>query len=99
MTNFFCGRTAALCSSGSLSAAASRRRISRDSDRRQEAGEFDVSTRTCCRRIPQPAREVTRAGSPRDRGREGAFFFGYFLLGKQKKVTGDQGGSTKRTRT
>src|SRR5437868_7971185 len=26
-------------------------------------------------------------GCPRDRGREGAFFFGYFLLGKQKKVT------------
>jgi len=28
------------------------------------------------------------------RGAEGAFFFGYFLLGKQKKVTGDQGWST-----
>ena len=33
-------------------------------------------------------------GCPRDRGREGALFFGYFLLGKQKKVTGDQGWST-----
>src|SRR3982751_3572247 len=38
-------------------------------------------------------------GCARDRDREGAFFFGYFLLGKQKKVTGDQGWSTTRTRT
>ena len=33
-------------------------------------------------------------GCPRDRGREGAFFFGYFLLGKQKKVTGRHGWRT-----
>src|SRR6185312_9285602 len=38
-------------------------------------------------------------GCPCDRGREGALFFGYFLLGKQKKVTGDQGWSTKNTGT
>jgi hypothetical protein len=37
---------------GPLSAAASRRRKSRDSDRRQDAGEFDVSTGTYCRRTP-----------------------------------------------
>jgi hypothetical protein len=36
---------------------------------------------------------------PANRGREGALFFGYFLLGKQKKVTGDHGWSTKSTRT
>ena len=30
-------------------------------ERRQEAGEFDVSTWTYCRRTPSPAREVTRA--------------------------------------
>ena len=49
---------------------------------------------------------VGRTRSPvanprRSRGREseGAFFFGYFLLGKQKKVTGDHGWSTKHTRT
>jgi hypothetical protein len=30
---------------------------------------------------------------------EGAVFFGYFLLGKQKKVTGGHGWPTKRTRT
>ncbi len=34
----------------------------------------------CSRSLP--------AGMPANRGREGAFFFGYFLLGKQKKVTG-----------
>jgi hypothetical protein len=38
-------------------------------------------------------------GCPRDRGREGAFFFGYFLLGKQKKVTRPPGGRTKCTGT
>ena len=31
----------------------------------------------------------------RDRDREGAFFFGYFLLGKQKKVTGRQDGGRR----
>ena len=35
----------------------------------------------------------------RGRGSEGAVFFGYFLLGKQKKVTGDHGWSTNHTRT
>jgi hypothetical protein len=30
-------------------------------------------------------------GCPRDRGREGALLFGYFLLGKQEKVTPSQG--------
>ena len=45
----------------------------------------------CSRSLP--------AGMPANRGREGALFFGYFLLGKQKKVTGDQGWSTKNTRT
>ena len=35
----------------------------------------------------------------RGHGAEGAVFFGYFLLGKQKKVTGDHGWSTKSTRT
>jgi hypothetical protein len=34
-------------------------------------------------------------GCPANRGREGAFFFGYFLLGKQKKVTGRQDGGRK----
>ncbi len=33
------------------------------------------------------------------RGSEGAVFFGYFLLGKQKKVTGGHGWPTKHTRT
>ena len=49
---------------GPLSAAASRRRISRDSDGRQDAGQFDVSTWTYCRRTPQPARVVTGHGCP-----------------------------------
>ena len=35
----------------------------------------------------------------RGRGSEGAVFFGYFLLGKQKKVTGRHGWRTKSTRT
>ena len=35
----------------------------------------------------------------RQRSREAALFFGDFLLGKQKKVTGDHGWSTKHTRT
>ncbi len=47
---------------GPLSAAASRWRKSRDSDRRQDAGEFDLSTGTCCGRTPEPAREVCRHG-------------------------------------
>ena len=34
------------------------------SDRRQDAGEFAVSTRTYCRRTPQPAREVAGAWMP-----------------------------------
>ena len=50
---------------GPLSAAASRRRKSRDSGRRQEAGEFDVSTGTCSRRTPEPARAVSGQGCPR----------------------------------
>ena len=49
---------------GTLSAAASRRRISRESDRRQEAGEFVVSTWTYCRRTPEPARVVRGHGWP-----------------------------------
>jgi hypothetical protein len=36
---------------------------------------------------------------PGDRDREGAFFFGYFLLGKQKKVTGGHGWPTNHTWT
>ena len=36
---------------------------------------------------PERPRGVTRARCPRDRGREGALLFGYFLLGKQEKVT------------
>jgi len=41
------------------------------------------------------------ANPRRRRGREseGAFFFGYFLLGKQEKVTGRHGWRTKHTRT
>ena len=34
-----------------------------------------------------------------DRGREGAFLFGYFLLGKQEKVTRSQGCERNNTRT
>ena len=38
-------------------------------------------------------------GCPANRGREGALLFGYFLLGKQEKVTGRQGWRTNHTRT
>ena len=37
-------------------------------------------------------------GCPANRGREGAFFFGYFLLGKQKKVTRPPGWRSKKHR-
>ena len=62
--------------------------------RAQDARAFDESTG----RAPGEPRSLLAKsrghGCPRDRDREGALFFGYFLLGKQKKVTGDQGWST-----
>ena len=39
---------------------------------------------------PERPREVA-GQEPGDRGREGALLFGYFLLGKQEKVTPSQG--------
>ncbi len=59
---------------------------------RQDAGHFDESTWMCSRRSPPSPCVVCRGmDAPADRDREGAFFFGYFLLGKQKKVTGGHG--------
>jgi hypothetical protein len=55
----------------------------------QDARASDLGTGMCRERTPEPAREV----------REGAFFFGYFLLGKQKKVTGGHEWPTNHTRT
>src|SRR5215470_13555458 len=40
----------------------------------------------------EPVRPQRTLAFRRGRGAEGAFFFGYFLLGKQKKVTGRQDG-------
>jgi hypothetical protein len=45
----------------------------------------------CSRSLP--------AWMPANRDREGAFFCGYFLLGKQKKVTSRHGWRMKSTRT
>ncbi len=62
-SNRFCGRDCrVLALPGPLSAAASRRRISRDSDGRQDAGQFDESIGMCSRRTPEPARVVCRHG-------------------------------------
>ena len=63
--------TAALCFSRAPLGRGEQAEEKSRSDRRQDAGEFAVSTRTCCRRTPQPAREVCRArmpGKPRPRG-------------------------------
>ncbi len=85
---------------GSLSAAARTRRKSREAvPRRMPA--HSTRAHGCA---PGEALRVclrSHAGmdARADRDREGAFFFGYFLLGKQKKVTGDHGWSTKHTRT
>ena len=97
----FCGRDCrALLFPGSLSAAARRRRKSREAVAGRMPATFDESTRMCSRRSPPSLlAEFAGHGCPANRDREGAFFFGYFLLGKQKKVTGDHGWPTKHTRT
>ena len=96
----FCGRDCrALALPGPLSAAASARRKSREAGARRMRAR---STRAqgCAPGEPRSLLAQSRGqGCPRDRGREGAFFFGYFLLGKQKKVTGGHGWPTKHTRT
>jgi hypothetical protein len=89
----FCGRDCrALALPGSLSAAASRLRKSRAAI----AGRMPASSTSAHgRAVGEPRCLLAKSrghGCPRDRGREGAFFFGYFLLGKQKKVTGRQEG-------
>ena len=66
---------------------------------RQDAGHFDESTWMCSRRSPPSPCVVTRAWMPARPRPRGCCFFGYFLLGKQKKVTGRHGWSTKHTRT
>src|SRR5215472_17541475 len=47
---------------------------------------------------PEPLAKFAGHGCPANRGREGVFFFGYFLLGKQKKVTRPPGWRTKKHR-
>ncbi len=94
--------TAALCSSGfplgrgeqaqEIAACPARGRA-------QDARASDLGTGMCRERTPEPARVVCRAWMPGDRGREGAFFFGYFLLDEQEKVTRPPGWRTNRTRT
>ena len=38
-------------------------------------------------RVPQPPDHSSNAGYPAGAGNRGRFFFGYFILAKQKKVT------------
>ena len=84
---------------GPLSAAAS-------AWRKKPAGARAGCARVRCRHMDVPVSEpperacaVRRARMPANRGREGALLFGYFLLGKQEKVTGRQGWRTERTGT
>src|SRR6476646_2896203 len=84
---------------GPLSAAARTRRKSREA----VAGRMPATSTRAHGCAPGEALRVLAKfagqGCPANRGREGALFLGYFLLGKQKKVTGDHGWSTKHTRT
>ena len=71
------------------------------SDRRQEAGEFAVSTWTYCRQTPEPAREVDGHGCP-STATSRVHFFGYFLCASKesdpaaRKADGTQQGRTPR---
>ena len=82
---------------GPLQVAASRRRNSRDSDRRQDAGEFAVSTGTYCRRTPSLLAQ-SRAWMPAYRGLEGAFSLVTFFWASKRKSLGRQGWRTKKHR-
>lgn len=91
----FCGQDdRAVALPGPLWAAASARRQGPTGGGAMDRAEFAVSTRTCCRQTQERAREVARAGSARDRGREGVLSFGSFSLDEQRKGTGPQGCGT-----
>ena len=67
---------------GSLSAAARTRRKKPEGARARCARVRCQAHGCAVSEPPERPRVVTRARCPRDRGREGAFLFGYFLLGK-----------------
>jgi len=77
--------TAALCSTRAPLGRGEQAEEKSRSDRRQDAGEFAVSTRTYCRRTPQPAREVAGAWMPLRPRPRGCPFLWWLSFGQAKE--------------
>ena len=93
--------TAALCSSGSpLGRGEQAQEIAARSAGARRMRARPISAQGCAVSGPRSLLAESQGhGCPCDRGREGALFLGYFLLGKQKKVTGGHGWPPYHTRT
>ena len=81
---------------GPLSAAASRRRKKPEGARAGSACVRCLYMDVQSANLRSLLAQSRGHGCPRDRGREGALFFGDFLLGKQKKVTRPPGRRTEK---